>query len=153
YEDDKPVKLDHYFKWSKTGAKDGDLVFVSGNPGRTDRLLTLDELKFQRDVATPGRLLRLPEYRGRLTEFARRSPDSKRISQEELFGVENSYKALKGREEALLDDKLISDKEAAEKDLRAKIAKDPEKQKKYGAAFDAISASLQSLRKFRVPLN
>src|SRR5262249_52928187 len=29
YEDDKPVKLDHYLKWSKGGAKDNELVFVS----------------------------------------------------------------------------------------------------------------------------
>src|SRR5437762_9418235 len=34
YENDKPAKIEHYLKWSKEGAKDGELTFVSGHPGR-----------------------------------------------------------------------------------------------------------------------
>ena len=33
YEDGKPAKIEHYLKWSKAGAKDDELVFVSGHPG------------------------------------------------------------------------------------------------------------------------
>src|SRR5207248_4096794 len=43
YENDKPAKTEHYLKWSQAGAKEGDLTFVSGHPGGTDRELTLSQ--------------------------------------------------------------------------------------------------------------
>src|SRR5436309_2896178 len=49
YENDKPARIEHYLKWSKGGAKDGELVFVSGHPGRTSRLFTVAELEYLRD--------------------------------------------------------------------------------------------------------
>src|SRR5262249_41799796 len=45
YEDGKPAKIEHYLKWSEAGAKDDELVFVSGHPGNTDRLNTMADLR------------------------------------------------------------------------------------------------------------
>src|ERR1035441_9865871 len=56
YENDKPVHLDNYLRWSATGVKDNDLIFVSGHPGHTDRLDTVAQLQFLRDVDYPSRL-------------------------------------------------------------------------------------------------
>src|SRR3981081_2591577 len=53
YENDKPVHLDHYLRWSKSGVKEGDLVFVSGHPASTGRQLTVSQLEFLRDVQFP----------------------------------------------------------------------------------------------------
>src|SRR5207245_2522964 len=64
YEDDKPARTEHYFKWSPAGAKEGDLTFVSGHPGGTDRELTMAALQYQRDVALPERLFDLAQSRG-----------------------------------------------------------------------------------------
>ena len=55
YENDKPAKIEHYLKWSKDGAEDGELVFVSGHPGSTSRLNTVAELEYLRDVGVPVR--------------------------------------------------------------------------------------------------
>src|SRR6202048_4824716 len=97
YEDGKPARTEHYFKWSPAGAKEGDLTFVSGHPGGTDRELTMAELHYQRDIALPARLFDLAEYRGALTMFTQQSPEHYRIGEAWLFAIENSYKAVKGR--------------------------------------------------------
>ena len=149
YEDGKPFQSQHHFKWSKAGAQDKELTFVSGHPGGTDRNLTVAELEYQRDVALPTALLGLAEYRGALTMFTKSSPEHYRIAEAELFGVENGFKAIKGRFEALLERKLFDEKAGAEKLLRAKVSQDPEMQKKYGAAWDEIGKALAEYKKIR----
>ena len=54
YEDDKPAKIKHFFKWSDDGPAENELVFVAGNPGRTSRIFTMDALRYQRDVRLPS---------------------------------------------------------------------------------------------------
>src|SRR5207237_8559688 len=94
YEDGKPARTEHYFKWSPAGVKEGDLTFVSGHPGGTDRELTMAELQYQRDVALPEALFRYAEKRGMLTELQHRGAEQKRISNAEQFMIENYYKTL-----------------------------------------------------------
>src|SRR5205085_1811796 len=91
----KPARTEHHFGWSLHGAHEGELTFVSGHPGGTDRDLTVAELEYLREVSLPERLLLLAEYRGALTEFTKLSAENHRIGETELFGVENSYKALR----------------------------------------------------------
>ena len=93
----------------------------SGNPGRTSRLKTISQLEYERDYALPERLMYLAELRGMITQFQTRGAEQTRISNNLLFGVENGYKALKGRREALVDDAFFAQKIAEEKDLRAKV--------------------------------
>jgi hypothetical protein len=138
YEDGKPYHPENYFKFSDAGAREGDLTFVSGHPGGTDRDLTLAELAFQRDVALPERLFQLAEYRGALTMFTKGSPEQYRIAEAELFGVENSYKALKGRFEALVDEKLIKQKAEREAALRRKVEANEALKKAAGGAWAEI---------------
>lgn len=135
YDNGKPAQLEQYLPWNTQGAKEGDLTFVSGNPGQTSRLLTVAELEYERDVYLPRRLFRLAEQRGMITEFQKRGPEQKRHSTELLFGVENSYKGLRGRLEALLDKGFFQQKLDAERRLREKVARKPQ----YAHAWDAIA--------------
>src|SRR5205823_12875951 len=114
-------------------------TFVSGHPGGTDRQLTIAQLEFQRDFALPERLLYLAEVRGLLTEFQKRGEEARRISTADLSYVENGYKALRGRFEALIGGKLLEEKRTEEKALREKIAAKPDAAKKYLPAYDAIA--------------
>src|SRR5207248_2400180 len=125
YQQNKPLEAQHYFKWSAAGAKEGDLTFLAGHPWSTERGLTVAELEFQRDAALPTRLLRLAEARGLITEFQSKGAEQKRISGRQLFGIENSLKALKGRVAALRDPEVFGAKVAAEKELRAKVEAEP----------------------------
>ncbi len=124
YENGKPVATPAHLKWRVDAPKDGEPVFVSGNPGSTQRLLTAEQLETIRDVALPDTLLLLSELRGRLIRFGEESPEHARIANEDLFGVENSFKALHGQELALVDPALIDAKRKFDTDLRASVMKD-----------------------------
>ncbi len=152
YENGRPAQMAHYLSWSPAGVKEGDLTFVSGHPGGTSRQLTIAQLEYLRDVALPERLFLLAEFRGVLTEFQRRSAEAKRISNAELFYVENSYKALRGRLGALLDKTFFASKVAEEAALRAKIAAQPDLARTYGGAWDALAKAQGELKNIRQPL-
>ncbi|MGO9828709.1 MAG: S46 family peptidase [Myxococcaceae bacterium] len=149
YDDGKPVKLDNWLRWSAAGAKEGELVFVAGNPGRTDRLFTVAQLEFIRDVSQPMGQIYYSEERGILEEFATKGPEQKRVSQAEIFGVENSLKAWKGRQATLVDPSFMAAKRAAEATFRTKLEADP-KLRETAGAFDAIAKAEATYRGFYV---
>ncbi len=124
YENDKPVQPKDYLRWSKAGAIDDELVFVSGHPGNTDRLNTVANLEELRDVETPYVLQRLFRAEVMLETFSRRSEENAREAKEDLFGVQNSRKAYIGRLAGLQDPALMERKQADEKKLRDAVAKD-----------------------------
>ncbi|HEY6005655.1 MAG TPA: S46 family peptidase [Anaeromyxobacter sp.] len=152
YEGGKPARMKSWFRWSRHGAAEGELTFVTGHPGGSERALTVAELQFQRDVALPDRLMSLAELRGLLTGFRLIGEEEKRISTAHLFYVENSYKALRGRLEALEDPDFFRAKAAAEASLRADIAKVPERAARVLPAFGAIEQAEKRLREIRPEL-
>jgi hypothetical protein len=125
YENDKPAKIEHYLKWSKEGVKENQLVFVSGHPGRTDRLATLDELAYLRDTGFPFLLQRLNRWEVMLLSYSGRSEENARQAKEFLFGVQNSRKARIGGLAALLDPDLMARKKEQQQKLRARANEDP----------------------------
>ena len=153
YEGGKPARMKNWFRWSRGGAQDGELTFVTGHPGGTERDITVAQLQYQKDVALPDRLLSLAELRGLLTGFQLLGPEQKRISTAVLFYAENSYKALRGRLEALGSADLMASKVAAEKALQAGVAKDPDRAKQVLPAFQAIEGAQRRLREIRTELN
>ncbi|CAN5472154.1 S46 family peptidase [soil metagenome] len=125
YENGKPIASPQHLIWQSRAPKDGEVTFVSGNPGGTDRMLTVAQLETQRDLTLPISQLQRSELRGRLIEFSGRDAESKRIATDPLFGVENGFKVFYGRQFALNDHTFLDAKRAAEADLRAKVAADP----------------------------
>src|SRR5262249_59572746 len=96
YENQKPVKPEHYLKWSPAGAKDGELIFVSGHPGRTNRQNTVAELGYLRDTGFPYLLQRLNRLEVLLGAWGARSEQNMQRAEEELFSIQNSRKARIG---------------------------------------------------------
>jgi hypothetical protein len=116
YENDKPVHLDNYLKWSKVGVKDGDLIFVSGHPGGTDRLDTMAQLDYLKNVDFPTRLASYRRRIDMLQKFASESEENARIAEEDIFGLQNSQKAIKGEYEGLQDKSVMSKKSTEERE-------------------------------------
>jgi hypothetical protein len=143
YENGKPVHLDNYLKWSSTGTKAGELVFVSGHPGGTERLFTMAELNYLKDVQIPFVLDLLTRRDKVLHEFAAQATENARVAADDIFGVENSIKAYKGRRSGLNDKELMDTKAAAEQKLRAAVDADPKLKTAYGPAWDEIAKTVE----------
>jgi hypothetical protein len=148
YENDQPVKIDNYFKWSKTGAKDGELVFVTGHPGSTQRLNTVAHLESLRDVSIPLLLRMLESRRGAIKRYMAQGEEQTRQGQNDLNGVENALKVYKGQIAGLQDPKLMAKKRMAEQRLRNSINADARKQKEYGDAWTAIAKGRKDLAQY-----
>ncbi|HEY3135181.1 MAG TPA: S46 family peptidase [Blastocatellia bacterium] len=148
YENDKPLKVENYFKWSKTGAKDGELVFVPGNPGSTARLNTVAHLEYLRDNGMPFVIKLLNRQHEALAKYRALGEEQSRRAQEDFFSIENSLKAFRGELEGLQDKSLIAKKSKAEEALKRTVAADPKKQKDYGDAWDNIAKGRQGLKSY-----
>ena len=139
YENGKPARPPHYLKWSKDGTKEGDLVFVAGHPGRTDRLNTLASLEFLRDVSFPTVLDYLHSKEAFLLHYGKRGAEAFRQSKEDLFSIQNSRKARVGGLGGLRDQAFMDRKAQAENELRQRIGSDPRKKAAYEHAWDRIA--------------
>ncbi|HEV8187061.1 MAG TPA: S46 family peptidase, partial [Pyrinomonadaceae bacterium] len=144
YENDQPVHPENYFKWSTTGAKDGGLVFVTGNPGSTSRLNTVAHLEELRDTSIPIIIRLLERQEALLKKYMAMGEEQTRQGQNELNGVQNALKVYRGRLQGLKDPALMTRKKSEEAALRKAIAAKPEEQKKYGEAWDAIAKAHQT---------
>jgi hypothetical protein len=141
YENGQPVKPSSYLRFSASGVGDGDLVFVSGNPGSTSRLDTMAQLETQRDHFLPTILDLLKRRLAALREYSGRGPEQERRAKAQIFGLENAVKAEQGRLEALLDANAMARKADEEKQLRAKVTGDAALAASTGEPWATIEAA------------
>jgi len=139
YENGKSLKCDHYLRWNPKGLSEGDLVFISGNPGSTNRLHTYAQLEFQRDLNYPMILGFFDRYIKVLREYSALGEEQERRALIQIFGLENSKKAMTGEYQGLLDKALMAGRKKTEEEFRLKVASNPEWDKAYGDAWDTIA--------------
>ena len=122
YEDGKPVETPTHFVWNADKPTEGEAVFITGNPGATQRLLTMDQLATIRDVVLPLDQLIASELRGRLIRYSEQGEEQAFIAMDPIVGVENTYKRGLGRMRALTDAGFMTTKAAAEVDFMQRYA-------------------------------
>jgi hypothetical protein len=144
YENGKPVRPEHYLKWNNRGAAAGDLVFVSGHPGSTNRLDTVAQLEYARDVRIPTVLAFLRNRLSVLRAYANTSAEARRQADDLVFGLENSLKAYEGELAGLQDKAVMAKKQSEERDLRAQVDAKPELKADYSGAWDVIARAMQT---------
>jgi hypothetical protein len=148
--DDKgqPLSTPNYFNWSTTGVKEGDAVFVIGSPGPTNRLQTVAQLEYQRDVSVPAAIRALRERMDAMHAFYAEDPalGEKLDIRNRAFSLSNSLKAYIGRLDALQNPVIMARKADAEKQLRIAMAAKPELQSRYGSVLDQIAKLQQDRR-------
>lgn len=141
WEDGRPAKVEDWLRWSRRGVKTGDLVFVAGHPGSTQRLNTVDHLRFLRDTVYPGYLELLYRREVALQQYSLRGAEERRQARDDLFSIQNSRKALRGILAGLHDPAIFSQKMASEAVLRGAVARDSD----LGASLEDWSRIAQAM--------
>ncbi len=149
YEDGRPYRPEHYFGWG-AGVEPGDAVFIIGNPAQTNRLKTIAQLEYQRDVSVPINVHFLDTRLGVLADFRRADPEGARELgiRNWMHSLSNSLKANTGRLEALNNPMIMARKADAERKLREAIAADAGLSAAYGDLFDRLAAIQVRKREF-----
>jgi len=151
YENGKPASTPNHLSFNWTGAKEGEPVFVAGHPGSTDRLLTVAQLKTQRDAYLPFWLIRYSELRGRLIQYSKSSPEAARTATDDLEGIENSIKVRRMQLAALLDDRMMGVRVEEERKLRDSVMADSKLKASAGTAWDEIARAQERYRQILQP--
>ena len=151
YEDGKPVATPNHLTWNPNAPKEGDVTFVAGNPGTTQRLLTVAQLEALRDQQLPISLIQFSELRGRLLEYSTTDKEAKRVAVDPIFGLENSFKVFYGQQGALTDPAFMAKKRQEEADLRQRVAADPELAARIGDPWADLERVAQAQRDLYLP--
>jgi hypothetical protein len=153
YHDGKPLATPNHLKVNWNGPAAGQPVFVSGHPGSTDRLLSVEELRTLRNTHFPFLLMRHSELRGRYIQFAKTGPEPQRIVKDKLDSLENSIKVYRKEFDALLTDELMATKMAKENALRQAANADPALRSLVGNAWDDLAKAQAIYRDMLVEYN
>ena len=147
WEDGEPANTSaHYFEWRTEGPKDGELVFVPGNPGSTGRLKTVSQIEFLRDVEHPRILniirMRIANMQQRMDE----DPEAAKELRSEMLSLENARKAYTGYLDGIKNEATVNVKREAERKIQEKIKADPALDESYGNLWERMAAVQQAKR-------
>ena len=137
-ESGQPLKTKNYYKWSKSGAKEGEPIFVVGNPGSTERLNTMSQLEYKRDVLLPIYLTYIQNQLDQLKKEINGDPELQKKYDDDIFSLMNSQKAFLGQLKGLNDPYLMAKKKDFEKTLKSKVEANSKWKEKYGSAWGEI---------------
>ncbi len=146
YEKGKPAVVKHYLKWSANGAADGELVFISGHPGSTNRLLTLAQIQYQREVTYPIRLELMQRMLAVTKQYASQGMEQARQAAGMIFGIENALKVTNGELDGMKAPDFMGKKSASEAEFRRMVEADPKWKSAYAGAWDQIAAAIEKTK-------
>ncbi len=146
YENGKPAKTPTFLAWRGEGPQAGDPVFVAGHPGTTSRQLTMAQLELLRNVVYPMWLIRYSELRGRMLAWGDTNEAAARAVQQRILGIENGIKVRRNQLKALLNDEMMAQKAADERQLREAVMADPALAARYGDAWTLIEEAVEAHR-------
>ncbi|MCH7963474.1 MAG: S46 family peptidase [Bacteroidetes bacterium] len=148
YDDDgEPLKTDHYYKWSDKGAEVNEPVFVVGNPGSTNRLKTVAQLEYFRDISYPRTLELIKGLIDTYETLIENDPERELELKDRLLNFLNSKKAYSGMLKGLRDPILMQRKRDFENNFILAVQSDEELNEKYSDLWENIEEIRSELSK------
>lgn len=146
YEEGKPIKTKFYFSWSDEGVIENQPVFVVGNPGGTDRIFTMAQIEYERDVRYPMLVGTFKEMYAIYDQMVNETnaEDYKIIAR--LYSFGNALKVYENTYKALLDPFIIARKRDFEKTFREAVNSNNELKQKYGNIWNELEISRNQAR-------
>ncbi|MBR9976549.1 MAG: S46 family peptidase, partial [Bacteroidetes bacterium] len=144
YDNDKPLRTQHFYPWSRGGAAEEDAVFVVGNPGRTNRLTTVDVLAYERDKNVPNLVRLINDRKEVLETWLRAHPEESDAWFDELFGIVNAQEAYSGRLLGLRDDELMEMRADFDRTFQHALKRNPQEWEQYGDVWERIREVTQA---------
>jgi len=152
-EDGNPYKPENWFRWSSGGAKENEPVFVIGNPGSTNRLSTIEQLEYFRDVQYPYIYQLINDRMEVLLLYTEANPEKRDELHTDILSMSNSQKAFMGRLDGLRDDELMQRRRDFDRQFRAEVMNKPALKSKYGHVWGEIADSRKKMRSVAPELN
>ncbi len=146
-ENGEPVKSKNYFKWSKQGADEGELIFVVGRPGRTDRLVSYNELEYLRDYSYKNKLIGFNAIYDAYFDMYKDDLQNQDLLNS-VMGWGNARKSYAGRLKGLRNKIIMKKKKDFETDLKERVKADEELNKEYGELWNSISIVIDELENY-----
>lgn len=154
WDNGQPAHTENYLKWNAAGAKDGDTVFVSGNPGSTMRNVAFSTYSLLTHTAYPESLSRLEGMLATDEAYAKRGSEQAREAKSEIFGLQNSIKAIGGIVKAGLNPELVARKQKEEQEFKSKVDANRDWKRKYGGAWSSIGeADAAALTRYKYEIS
>ncbi len=147
-ENGNPVKSEHYFTWSEKGAEEGELIFTVGRPGGTDRLLSVSQLEYLRDVTYSQLLLLFNEVYKVYYKLMTEKKGNESILLNSVMGYGNARKSYAGRLMGLRDEYIMQKKRDFENKLIEQVKSNSELNAKYGSLWESISNLIEEKKTY-----
>lgn len=142
YENGHPYHPAKHLRLASEPLKNGDLTFVAGHPGRTSRMQTLAQMKYDRDAGLPSSLAANYKQREILQEYAKRGTEEARQVQAAILSINNSIKANEGYLAGLQNEAALQRIAAAEKALQKAVAGNMKLQSSVSESWEKIEKAL-----------
>jgi hypothetical protein len=139
YENDEPIKVEHFFTWNLEGIVEGQPVFVVGNPGSTERINTMAQIEYSRDVQYPMMVAMLKDLYTIYEEKVINDNAGDLSLVARLYSIGNALKVYEGTYKGLLDPILVARKKDFEKTFREAVNSDEDLKEKYGGIWEEIA--------------
>lgn len=147
YENDKPVKSPNYFKFSLNGIKPGEPIFTVGNPGTTNRLKTLAQLEYARDITYRNQAFLFDSFYYALDDLKKEEPSRAKEFEDLRVNLGNSQKVIVTTLKGLKDPYVYAKKMDFQKKLQESVWTNSKLKEQYGKVWENIEKTRMEMRK------